>query len=129
MAQAALVNPSGAGVQKTLVSSLLNRNGNEYATATAAAVVVTFDPDNERPTILRQLMAGYGATPAAGATLQVEDGSGNVIWKMGMVTAVPQTFTFDPPLAGTKGTTMIVTLSSGAGAVVGYLFANAYREQ
>jgi hypothetical protein len=129
MAQAALINPTGASVQRTMSPSLLTLNGNEAVNATHAAAVVTFDLDVSRPTILSQLMWGFSATPGAGAVISVQDGLSNTIWQMPVPAAPAQSFTFNPPLAGTKGNSMIITLTDGGAGIVGYVFANAYREQ
>ncbi len=96
------------------------------AVTSGATAQLTLAAVTDCPNILRQIWASYSATPAAGTYVQVEDGSGTVIWKQSVVGAGPFQFTFDPAKAGSTNTAMSITLFGGGGTVVAYLDVNAY---
>lgn len=100
---------------------------NDHAKASGAAAVVTLNADAARPIVIRQIDFGFDAAPAAGATIQVKDGT-TVVWEQPVTAAGYFSKTFDPPRCGTAGNNMVVTLGSGGGVVNGYLDVNAYVE-
>ena len=64
----------------------------------------------------------YSAAPAAG-NLKVESPSGTIIFQLAVPASGPFNKTWRNGLAGASGEAIIVTLASGAGAVVGSLNA------
>ncbi len=127
-ATAQQVNPRGAQAEANWQACLTSLDANlSHKPSAATAAVVTITAAAGRRHILRQIFASFSATPAAGATVKVEDGSGNTVWEQ-YVADVGRVFDFNPPLAGRVNTAMIVTLSSGAGSVAGALSVNAHDE-
>ena len=97
-----------------------------HASADGAAVV-TLAANTTKPIVLGQIHYSYSAAPAAGSTLKVEDGS-TTVFEVHVTAAGPGSFTFDPPLAGTKNTAMTITLSDPGGSIIGKVTANAWLE-
>ena len=131
MAQAPLVKRAGADVALNMAPSLSAFGDNPGVVgAGGAAAVATFDADSGRRNTIKQVHWSFSAAPAAGVYVQVEDGSGTVVWKM-FVAAVAGhgSYSFDRPPSGSVNTAMIVTLSAPGGAVVGTLWADVYREE
>ncbi len=129
-ALATLVNARAEGSSKNWPTALAKFVANDHAVSAAGgAIAVTLSADADRPNVIRQIFASYDATPAAGSTVTIEDGSGTTVWKQAITAAGPVIFTFDPPKTGTKNTAMIITLSAGGGSILAYLDVNAYREQ
>jgi hypothetical protein len=92
----------------------------DYATATGAAAVITLPAAGvNRNHVLMGLSFGYGATPAAGSNIKIEDGSGNVVYKAPVADAGEKTVNFYPPKVFSSNTALIITLSSGGAGVVG----------
>lgn len=120
------INLAGSDVELSLAPAIPFDATNRHAPAAATAAVVTLAADASRPNILSQIHCGYTATPTGGA-ITVEDGAGTTVWSLPLAGAGPYQFDFDPPLCGTRNTAMIITLASGAGAVVGTLNVNAYK--
>jgi hypothetical protein len=103
--------------------------GLSHAPAAATAAVVTLNADADKVNILGQIFYSYTATPTGGE-IKVEDEAGTVIFgPLDITAAGPGSFTFQPPIAGRKNKAMIITLASGAGAVVGTLTVNAWKEK
>lgn len=99
-----------------------------HAPAADTAAVVTLTADADSRNILRQIFWSYSATPTGGS-IKVEDGAGTTVWgAFHILTGGIGSVTFDPPLCGTRNTALVVTLATGAGAVVGILCVNAWKE-
>jgi hypothetical protein len=95
--------------------------------AAGAAAVATLPAQADAGNTIREIFASYSGAPAAGSTCQIEDGSGNIVWKQAMPASGGWTvFVFDPAKTGTRNTATIITLSAGGGAVIAYLDVNAY---
>jgi hypothetical protein len=93
---------------------------NDRATATHAPAVVTYAADGTgRSHVICGVSAGYGAAPGAGAYVQIEDGSGNVVFKQPITAAGPAPFLFGDRRQGSPNTALICTLSDGGAGVVG----------
>lgn len=100
----------------------------QHAPAAATAAVVTLTADADSRNILGQIFWSYSAAPTGGS-IKVEDGAGSVVWGPHYITAAGiDSVTFNPPLCGTRNTALVITLASGAGAVVGVCSANAWKE-
>jgi hypothetical protein len=128
MALSALMNPTGAGFQRTYAGSLLAFQGNESAISGAnAAAIVLMDADPSRCNVVGQIHFGYSAAPTGGL-LTIEDGLGNVVYTMPVIGAAMQVVTFTPTRSGSRGNPLRVTLAAGSGSVVGYLYVNCWRE-
>lgn len=122
-----LLNHDAACVERNLPPEI-PFDANEFNKPSAgAAASVTVTADAGRPIVISQIHCGYDATPAAGSTLKVEDGSGNTVWQVPIPAAGPYEFNFTPNRCGTKNTALIVTLSAGGGAVQGYLNVSVRR--
>lgn len=94
-------------------------------TGTAAAntaVVITYAAAVGYQHAIEQIVASYSATPTGGA-LTIEDGAGTTVFQVDLAGAGPHNIPFDPPLMGSEGTALIVTLAAGSGTVVGKLNA------
>lgn len=108
--------------------SLSAQAGNTHAPIAATAAVVTLNADTTKPNIISQIFWSYSATPTGGS-IKVEDEAGTVVFGPHYITAAgPGEVTFSPPLHGRVNKAMIITLASGAGAVVGVLTVNAWKE-
>lgn len=128
MTQAVLADfkPMGSRLQHK-PSLPLSANHNNAPSAHTAAVV-TFDADTTRKNVITSLIFGYsGGTPVG--SIKVEDGSGTTVF--GPIPVAGQgtwQIKFDPPLAGSTNTALIVTLADGGSGVTGAVYANGYRE-
>lgn len=119
----------GASVEHNWPGTLTRFGTGFTGTAAAAtAVVITLDANPTRGNILRQIICSYTAAPTGGR-LTVEDGSGTIVFDVDIAAGGPTTIHFDPPLCGSTATDMIITLASGAGAVVGKLNVSAWTEE
>ena len=93
----------------------------DYGTAAAAtAVVLTYAALPGLAHRLHSIIASYSAAPTGG-TLKVEDGSGVTVFQCHITAAGPTVIPLPVGLIGSKNTALVVTLASGAGAVVGML--------
>ncbi len=124
MAQTVDIN--GARIHEGLDAAVPFDATNIHLPAAATAAVVTVAADSARGIVLSQIHCAYSATPTGG-NIKVEDGSGNTVFSMPLAGAGPHQIDFVPPLIGTKNTALIVTLASGAGAVVGALNINCRK--
>lgn len=88
--------------------------------AADTAVVITYAAKTGFQHVIDQIIAGYDTSPTGGA-LTIEDGSGNTIFHVHINDALPARLTFTPPLMGSEGTAMIVTLAAGGGSAIGHL--------
>lgn len=86
--------------------------------ATAAIITIAAVADNRH--ILHAVQWSYSAAPTGGR-LTVEDGAGTVIFDVDITAAGPNEL--KPFITGSINTAMVITLASGAGAVVGKLNA------
>lgn len=87
----------------------------------ATAAVVTYAAVSGQYHVIRGIAFSYSATPTGGR-LTVEDVSGTVIYDQDVTAAGPVNVVFPLPLrSAAVNTALIVTLASGAGAVVGKL--------
>lgn len=128
MATGYKLNHDAACVQRSLPPELPFDASDRAVSAAGAAVSVTFTADPLCPIVISQIHCGYDATPAAGSTLKIEDGSGTTVWQVPVSAAGPFEFCFEPnKCSALKNTALIVTLSAGGGAVLGYLNVNARR--
>lgn len=128
-ATAQQINARGANVEENWVAALVAMDPallHAPTSNTAAVVTVTAAPGRRH--VLRQIRGSYSAAPAAGSTLIVEDGSGNTIDKQYLAAGGPFEFNYDPPLAGTTGAALIVTLAAGGSGISGAVQVNAYDE-
>jgi hypothetical protein len=91
----------------------------DYATATAASAVVTYAADQYSFHSIEGVAWSYSGTPGAGARIQIEDGSGTVIFSEDITSSGPGFFSFEEGLRGSVNTAMIVTLTSGGVGVTG----------
>jgi hypothetical protein len=71
------------------------------------------------------LMWSYSAAPTGG-NLQVQDGSGNVVFSMDITAAGAGFIPFSPPKKGTTATAMIITLAAGGNGVSGKVSVAAH---
>lgn len=122
------VNAPGSGAKSVFPQAGAQfQAGDHVLGSSGAAAVLTITADATRPIVLRQIHCGYDATPAAGCTIEVKDGT-TIVWKQPIVAAGPNQFNFDPPRYGTTNTAMVITLSAPGGSILGYLDVNAYTE-
>lgn len=88
---------------------------------------ITIAADADRPNCLSQIWVSYSATPTGGG-LKVENGSGTTVWGPFPIAAAGLIeVNFCPPLQGSKNTALIVTATSGGGAVTSALYVNAFK--
>lgn len=104
--------------------------GNIHAPAAATAAVVTKAAVSGKYHVIRRIDYSYSATPTGG-NLKIEDVSGTVVFSIDIPAAGPGFVDFGEE--GIRGaavnTAMIVTLASGAGAVVGKVNITKYSLQ
>jgi hypothetical protein len=115
-----------------LVSNLPNAlvaatTSNVHAPAAATAAVLTFAAVAGKRYVLRSVEWSYSATPTGG-NLKVENGSGVTVFNADVPAAGANSIVFEPPIVGSPNTALVVTLASGAGAVVGKVNARPYTE-
>lgn len=91
-----------------------------HVPSAATAAVLTFAAGGARDVhVVSGFAYSYSATPTGGR-LTIADGADTVL-DIDVPTAGDKILTFDPPRKGHAGRAMVVTLASGAGAVVGKL--------
>ena len=73
--------------------------------------------------VLEGIAFGYGSTPAAGASIRIEDGAGNIVFKEPVTASGPFSVRFDPKRRGTPNTDLYVILSNGGASVSGNVSA------
>ena len=133
MAQAPQIDHNGANVELNMAPALggFTKAANQFAAGTGGATtVVTADADSAAPNVVAMIHASFDAAPAAGTYVQIEDGSGNVVWKQFFpAIAGPYQWTFVRPQAGTVNRAMIVTVSDPGGSVHVTLFVDVYRHK
>jgi len=101
--------------------NFLRRSATDTATASAAVAVVTYAAaTGGQQHALTSITATYSGTPTGGG-LKVEDGTGTIIFQADITAAAPPLFSFQPPLAGSANTALIVTLLAGGAGIVGKL--------
>ena len=107
----------------------LDANANHRAVSAAgAAVSITFAAVSKARHVIEGVHVGYDATPQAGAYLQIEDVSGTVVYKMPITAAGLAPINFPRPLrSAAVNTALIITLSAGGGAVLGYINVLGYH--
>lgn len=91
-----------------------------HAPSSNTAAVVTYPADPGSAHVLRQAAWSYSGAPTAG-NLKVEDGSGVTVFSVDVTAGGPGYVQFEPPLAGTPGKAMVVTLAAGGAGVSGKL--------
>jgi hypothetical protein len=119
---------AGARVTDTTNPVVVATTANTHGPAAATAAVLTFAALSTGRWVLPGVEWSYDAAPTGGS-LQVEDGSGTVVWKVNITAAGPGFIPFSPPICGSENTAMIVTLASGAGAVVGKVNARPFKDK
>lgn len=102
-------------------SSVLADPNNCVVSAPGGPAVRTFTAVAGKSHVINAVHFGYDGAPQAGATIQVEDGAGNVVYRMPVTAAGPGPLLFAPALRGSPSAPMIVTLSAGGGSVLAYL--------
>lgn len=88
-----------------------------HAPATSTAAIITYAADAYGAHVISGVAWSYTAAPTGG-NLQIEDGSGNVIFSVDITAAGPGYFAFPDGLKGSVNTAMIITLADG-GATTG----------
>lgn len=117
----------GQNLQETIGAVVPFDAANIHLPSAATAAVVTIAADTDRPNVLSQIAWSYSAAPTGG-NIKVEDVSGTTVFSLDIAASGPGAITFDPPLCNAvKNSALIITLASGAGAVVGKLFVNARK--
>lgn len=92
---------------------------NMHAPASNTAAVVTVSGVTGIPIQVGQVFWSYSAAPTGGS-IKIEDGSSNVVWGPFAITSAGiGSITFDPPLQGTVGTDLILTLAAGGTGISG----------
>lgn len=91
----------------------------DFATATNASAVVTYAADEYSYHSIEGVAWSYSGAPGAGARIQIEDGSGTVIFSEDITASGPGLFSFEEGLRGSRNTAFIVTLTAGGTGVVG----------
>ena len=96
-----------------------------HAPSAATAAVCTLDADTERENMLTRITCSYSATPTGGS-IKVESPSSTVVWGPHAIERAG-THQFELAIKTAKNQALIVTLASGAGAVVGVLDIEGHR--
>lgn len=89
-----------------------------HGPAAATAAVVTYAAVPTKSHVIGGVAWSYSAAPTGG-NLKIEDEAGTVIFEMAITAAGHGFIPFTPPKRGRVNKAMIITLASGAGAVVG----------
>lgn len=106
----------GAGGSIIMPSVTVATTDVDVAEGAATAAVVTYTAVNGRHAI-SGVAWSYSAAPTGGSLI-IADGAGTV-FSIAITAAGPGYIPFTPVLRGTTNTALVVTLASGAGAVVG----------
>lgn len=96
-----------------------------HAPAAATAAVLTFAATAGKRWVLNGVEWSYDADPTGG-NLKVENGAGTTVFQVAVTKGGPGYIHFDPPIVGSNNTAVVVTLASGAGAVVGKVNARPF---
>ena len=107
------------------VTGVTGTTANVHAPAAATAAVLTFAATAGKRWVLNGAEWSYDADPTGG-NLKVENGAGTTVFSVAVTKGGPGFIKFDPPIVGSTNTAVIVTLASGAGAVVGKVNARPY---
>jgi len=78
--------------------------------------------------VIGQVAWSLSEAPAAHVNLMIEDGVGTTIFSVDVTSAGPGFISFNPPMRGSANTAMIITLASGAGAVIGKVSVHTWTE-
>ena len=97
------------------------------ATANTAAAITYAAAGAGVSHVLSMIAWGFDGTPT-GATLKVEDGSGNIIFRVPVTQSGPGFIHFAGNRKGTANTALIITLSAGGSGVTGYINATHWTE-
>ena len=113
---------------------------NQHETPIPVAAADTASPAGNTAAVITYAAAGagkyncvggifwsYNATPTNG-NLQIEDGSGNVIFSMDITAAGAGFIPFTPPKKGSANTALIITLAAGGSGVSGRVNATQWQE-
>src|SRR5574343_1981113 len=98
---------------------------NHHAPAAATAAVLTFAATAGKRWVLNGVEWSYDADPTGGS-LKVENGAGTTVFQVAITKGGPGYIKFEPPIVGSNNTAVVVTLASGAGAVVGKVNARPF---
>ena len=116
-----------ANVKHTLRPPLAVGVGLTNTGGAGAASAIVIPANATRPNVLSQIIASLSAAPAAAVSVIVQDGSTEIHrFYLPAAAIPPAVVTFDPPIAGTAGNSMTVTIAAPGGAVVAALNLNAY---
>jgi len=101
---------------------------NTHAPVAATAAVVTRAAAGAGVmNVLAQIVWSLSVVPAAAVNLMVQDGA-NTVFTTDITASGPGFIQFNPPMRGTANTALIITLASGAGAVIGKVSVHAWTE-
>lgn len=94
--------------------------GDSATAAANTAVIITYAANVKERHVLGGVVSSYSAAPTGG-NIKVENGVGSTIFQADIIAGGPVSIVFEPPLAGSPNTAMIITLAAGSGTVVGKL--------
>lgn len=123
-----IVDISGANVDQTLPFATTVTANNFHAPAANTAATVTITADSAKPVILSQVFFSYaGSGTLAGGNLIVENGAGTTVFSIDIESKGVYEFTFQPALASSPNTALIVTLAAGGANVSGKVVVNPIK--
>lgn len=88
------------------------------APAANTAAVITYAASTGFKHAIGNVHLSYDGAPTGG-NLKIEDGSGTTVFSVDVTAAGPDSINFDPPLMGSEGTALIITLAAGGAGVTG----------
>jgi hypothetical protein len=91
-----------------------------HAPAANTPAVVTYAGLPGRRHFLSGFTWSYSSAPVGG-NVQIEDGTGSVVFSLDITTAGAGFIPFAPPKGGTPGAAMVITLAAGGAGVQGKL--------
>ena len=97
-----------------------------HAPAANTAAVVTLSAVAGRRHVIAGLYFGYDSAPTGGALTITDDG--NTVFQVPITSEGLGFLPFDPPVQGTAGKAVVVTLAAGDSGVSGKLNLNAWTE-
>lgn len=100
-------------------------SNNQHAPAADTDAVVVVSAVAGNPIIVEQITFSYSATPTGGS-ITINDGLATVWGPFPIVIGGTQAVTFSPPLHGTAGNTLTVTLAAGGGGITGTVAISPY---
>lgn len=120
------INAYGSRFAQDFPAGVLKFNADNAVTSSAnTAASVVLPAVTGKPVFIGQLHCSWSAAPAAGTKVVILDGVTEV-FRAYFGAPGPFEFNFSPPLGGTAGATMTITMDAGGGSTISTIRPNAW---